>query len=214
MSFWMLSANKLRMLLNFSPHASSFIPLVMCHKLMPNSHKSTAHKRSGGEQASKVKVGCRGCRELRDFWGGKRQRQKEWEAESNKNQEMMCWCLVVPFEYRAAAAGVCVEQLCTSHSITIRRSIVLVVLCWSLTLLHTLPQTSLHVCVCVCECGNDLELHGSHYSAIVMCSPFYLTILGLVFPLLAYRKGKDRPHLCSECISRHHIFNLDLSTGS
>lgn len=35
-----------------------------------------------------------------------------------------------------------------------------------------------------------------------------------MFPLLAYRKGKDQPHLCSECISTHHIFNLDLSAGS
>ncbi|CAB1429115.1 unnamed protein product [Pleuronectes platessa] len=41
-----------------------------------------------------------------------------------------------------------------------------------------------------------------------------LTVLGLVFPLLAHWKGEDGPHLCSECISTHRIFNLDLSSGS
>lgn len=52
----------------------------------------------------------------------KKDRQKDEESECNKNPETAGWCRVAPFEYGAAAAGVCVEQLCTSHSITIRRA--------------------------------------------------------------------------------------------
>lgn len=110
----------------------------------------------------------------------------------------------------------------TSLHFTIRIKAVLVIVSWSILLLHTLTEKSLYVgvCVCisagvylwVCVLGSNFfqQLLGSHYSATVTCCAFYLPVLAAV----SRGKGKDEPHLCSECISTHHIFNLDLSTGS
>lgn len=100
-----------------------------------------------------------------------------------------------------AAAGVRVEQVFTSHSITISTSRTQLE---SLTLLHTLPQTN--PCVGMTPWFSLL----SQWNALASlahhagwCSHRRLT-----------QKGKERPHLCSECISTHHIFNLDLATGT
>lgn len=82
--------------------------------------KAEEGSRKTREEERKDAAGVNSCESFSGV--EKRQRQKEWEAEANKNPETASWRRVAPFEYRAAAAGVCVEQLCTSHSITIRRA--------------------------------------------------------------------------------------------
>jgi len=157
MSLWRQSANKSKVLKNVSPEAFCFICLAMCHKLMPNSHRSTAHIATGRKKQRGEKQSRKwGVDELRGL-GGKKTKG-DLEAESKENQETVCCCLLELFEYREAAAGVCVEQVCTSHSITIRRTQL-----WSYSAGVLRCCTHSHKPAWVHSvCGNESELLGSH----------------------------------------------------
>lgn len=123
----MLSETAFRKLTTLSLPSSlwGFFPPQVWQNYIPDCLWSRTYKTEEGsrktrEEERKDAAGVNSCESFSGV--EKRQRQKEWEAESNKNPETASWRRVAPFEYRAAAAGVCVEQLCTSHSITIRRA--------------------------------------------------------------------------------------------
>lgn len=160
-----------------------FLFLAECYKVMPNTWKAVEWGKKRGETSPMWDAAGN---DESVVWGRKEKKdgaKKKWELESNKNQETAWFCLVEPFEYRPAAAGDGVEQVCTSHGITIRKARHC---SYSAGVSHCCTHSHRPVSV-----WEWLGAPCSHYSATVAHSPSWLTILGLVFPLLAYRNRMD-----------------------